>query len=295
MRHFLFAAILVLLPALGVAQGVSSVPPACTGSGKCRVALTAPSYTSSAGNGVVGFACATNGCRIDLGTGADDYLYSGGAYIATPASFNSPALTTTGATGVVASGAGNTLNLRGAAADAGGAVGVRLGNTTTLTNATAKPVQVCADTPATCASPVAWVYADGTIGSTNEQIIIPWWFNAAAATGSCPATGTGCAGHTVGAHPVIITAVTGYVSVVGGGGAGNTVLTITDGTNTCTATFACASVTNSTGTKRVATANGAGTGCVYAANAALSAYVSTAGCTTTQPTFRNIDIVGKQQ
>ncbi|MBK9519382.1 MAG: hypothetical protein IPO09_18990 [Anaeromyxobacter sp.] len=42
-------------------------------------------FTSSAPSGSNGFACRTSGCRLDLGTGASDYLTSDGANIVTPA------------------------------------------------------------------------------------------------------------------------------------------------------------------------------------------------------------------
>ncbi len=291
MRRSFLAILLLVAPALALAQGIGSIPPACTGSGKCRVALTAPSYTSSAGSGADAFTM-TTGAHLHVGSGANERFDSNGSTMFCRQNFSAPSI----GADAIGSWAGNVGKTYLAnPADGASAIAHKFGCSPTLTNATAKIAQWCADTAATCASPVAWVYADGTVGNATEKIIIPWWFNAAAATGTCPATGTGCVGHTVGAHPVTITAVTGYVSVASGGGAANTVITITDGTNTCTATFACNTVTNTTGTKRVATVNGAGTGCVYAASAALSAYVSTAGCTTTQPTFRNIDIVGKQQ
>lgn len=88
-----------------------------------------------------------------------------------------------------------------------------------------------------------------------------------------------------------IEGVTIKVSTLSGGGAGNTVITITDGTNTCTATFTCAT-TQAAGPHRAVMANGAGTGCAYPAGAAISASVTTAGCTTTQPTARTIEFVG---
>ncbi len=92
-------------------------------------------------------------------------------------------------------------------------------------------------------------------------------------------------------RPFRITAVTGYVSTVSGGGAGNTVWTFTDGTNTCTATLAC-TTSASLVAFRVQAVNGAGTGCSYAALVPITVSVSTAGCTTTQPTVRNLDTVG---
>jgi hypothetical protein len=78
-----------------------------------------------------------------------------------------------------------------------------------------------------------------------------------------------------------------HVYGASGGGAGNTVLTWTDGTNSCTGTWAC-TATNSTGNKQGALAGTAGSGCTFPAAAVVSASVTTAGCTTTQPSVRNL-------
>lgn len=102
------------------------------------------------------------------------------------------------------------------------------------------------------------------------------------------------AGHALPAHAFTVTDVTMYVSVASSATVANTVWTISDGTNTCTATFACNTSTNTTGTKTVATANGAGTGCVYAASAVLTLAVTTQGCATAA-TVKNVDVVGKWQ
>jgi hypothetical protein len=139
----------------------------------------------------------------------------------------------------------------------------------------------------------------GLLSSPTEHTLSTWYFNAAAATGSCPATGTGCIGHRLPAQAFTVTGITGFASVASGGGAANTVITVTDGTNTCTVTIPCNSAppagTSAAGLVRVAGVNGAGTGCVYAANASLTYSVTTAGCTATQPTFKNLDLVGKWQ
>jgi hypothetical protein len=95
-------------------------------------------------------------------------------------------------------------------------------------------------------------------------------------------------------RPVTVSRVQGIVINGGssGGGAGNTVITFTDGTNTCTATIACSASSAAAGTFLAATvANGAGTGCQYAAEATITASVTTAGCTTTQPTL-NLNAFG---
>lgn len=139
----------------------------------------------------------------------------------------------------------------------------------------------------------------GLLSSPTEHTLSSWYFNAAAATGSCPATGTGCIGHQLPAQAFTVTGITGFASVASGGGAANTVITVTDGTNTCTVTIPCnvapPAGTSTAGLVRIAGVNGAGTGCVYAASASLTYSVTTAGCTATQPTFKNLDLLGKWQ
>lgn len=82
------------------------------------------------------------------------------------------------------------------------------------------------------------------------------------------------------------TKVDGMISGASGGGGGSSVITLSDGTNTCTATLSCTTSVGSVGTSTPYTvAAGAGTGCSYAAGATVTATVTTAGCTTTQPTI----------
>lgn len=101
----------------------------------------------------------------------------------------------------------------------------------------------------------------------------------------------GLGGYKLPARGFRVEAVHMAVSIVGGGGAGNTVITLTDGTNTCVATFTCVAL-QSTGPLRVAAVSGAGTGCNYAPTAAVTASVTTAGCTTTQVTPMFLDFLG---
>lgn len=102
------------------------------------------------------------------------------------------------------------------------------------------------------------------------------------------ANGTGTGASVVAPDTSVrITGVSMWVVTASGGGAGNTVITITDGTNTCTATWTCVS-TQATGVKRVIPVDGAGSGCVYPPNAAITTSVTTAGCTTTQPNARSM-------
>lgn len=120
----------------------------------------------------------------------------------------------------------------------------------------------------------------------GETILIPSWPNQAM-------NGTLNLGGKVlpAGRAACVTGGTGNVTGGGGGGAGTTIVTVTDGTNTCTITLLC-TVTNTAGAKRATAANGAGNGCCYAGGAALTASVTGGTCTTTQPTFKNFDIVG---
>lgn len=121
--------------------------------------------------------------------------------------------------------------------------------------------------------------------SQNEYPLWSAWPNAAMAS----STKTG--GFVTG-PATTLTRATVNVTSAGGGGAGNTTITVTDGTNTCTFTFLC-TVTNATGAFSIAAVNGSGTGCVYAAGAALSASVTTGSCTTTQPTISNVTYIAQ--
>lgn len=103
-------------------------------------------------------------------------------------------------------------------------------------------------------------------------------------------------GTVIGARPFQITRATLTVTSASGGGAGSTVATATDGTNTCTMTWAC-TVTNSGTPKTVAgsVANGTGSGCLFPPGAAIYWSVSTAGCTSTQPTAREVNAIGEHR
>ena len=100
-------------------------------------------------------------------------------------------------------------------------------------------------------------------------------------------------GRLLATRAFVVTAVNVSVASVGGGGAGTSVITITDGTNNCLVTMTCAlSAANGryrTGTTAGLTLSGA---CTFAPGADVRATVTTAGCTTTQPTVNNIDVLG---
>ena len=110
--------------------------------------------------------------------------------------------------------------------------------------------------------------------------------------GAAVTAGMVLGGYVVGERPLQFTAIIPHVSTASGGGAGTTVFQVSDGTNLCTSTFTCTS-TQATGSKRVATANAGGTGCIFAPGATLIFTVSATGCTTTQPNVRNVVFVGR--
>lgn len=123
---------------------------------------------------------------------------------------------------------------------------------------------------------------------TPEIVLWTWSRNIALANG------TDLGGIVLPADPATITAASMKVSIAGGGGGGTTVLTLSDGGgNTCTATFTCAA-TATPAVYRVAAANGTGNGCRFAPSAVVSGSVSTAGCTTTQPTAITITFHAKR-
>jgi hypothetical protein len=113
-------------------------------------------------------------------------------------------------------------------------------------------------------------------------------------TNAVPATSSTTGGHVLPGSRFALTGVSMHV-MTAASGTGNFVLTMTDGTNTCVATFACAGTAvtqvGGTGAKRVTPADGAGTGCVYAPNAALTVSVSS-GCSVSNPGIRNINFLG---
>jgi hypothetical protein len=127
---------------------------------------------------------------------------------------------------------------------------------------------------------------NGTVTAGNSE----WTLSSVGLNAAASAVTLG--GHMLGAgQGFSLNSVTLYVSSVGGGGAGSTIVRVTDGTNTCDTTFLC-TTTNSTGVKRVNGTGTAGNGCLFAASAAITYSITASTCTTTQPTIKNIDFVG---
>lgn len=127
---------------------------AACGSAVRASGAAAVGIVSSVASGSNGFACTANGCRIDLGAGANDYLYSDGAAIITPTTLYAPTF------GAVA---GTSALVRGAIADGATAVAVRVGSVNTLTTEGAQVVAFCADSPSACATKVAYIDKHGSI------------------------------------------------------------------------------------------------------------------------------------
>lgn len=136
-----FAAVLGGRPASAQVLGGSAV----NAGGRSTVPIRAPSYTSTAASGASGFACATNGCRVDFGAGASDYASSDGTTVtfAGPITGTGSVIATTAlqagspATGAVYAGtvspaAGNSLSIAGNLNDGATAVAVKVRSTNAL-------------------------------------------------------------------------------------------------------------------------------------------------------------------
>lgn len=223
------------------------------------------------------FSITTNGAQLDLGTGANDWLDSDGTRIRTGGELN-----VQGQLYAQNLQRGGTapLTLTGTQGDSGSSVGIIIDLLNSYVTTGAKLVSF-----RNAGAEKASLSFDGYLASITPDTLTSVWVNA---------NTTGLkGGHKLPARAFTVTGLS-YLDTVASVGAGSAVWTITDGTNTCTATVTCAAdAANSA--NRVATANGAGTGCVYAASAALTLTLTTAGCATTQETFANVDIEGKWQ
>ncbi len=114
----------------------------------------------------------------------------------------------------------------------------------------------------------------------TEKLLFSGFLNAAAAVA------TWCGGTVD--QSVTVTAVSGYNHVASGGGAGLTTWRVSDGTNNCDCSMLC-TATAGIGAQRSAPCAGS---CSFAPRAALLLSVTVAGCTTTQPSFKNIGALG---
>lgn len=66
-------------------------------------------YVSGAGSGTNGFACTVNGCRMDLGNGANDYWYSDGSTIITVGNVQANAFVSTNANSIAVQATGQNV------------------------------------------------------------------------------------------------------------------------------------------------------------------------------------------
>jgi len=123
----------------------------------------------------------------------------------------------------------------------------------------------------------------------GSQTLPAFTLFSAYANGSCT-TATYFAGHTLPLQAFNITAINVAV-VASAAGAGTWTVTVSDGTNTCIATFPCVQTGNQPA--RTFKTNGSGTGCIFAALSALKVATNTAGCTAGGgPTCLNVDVIG---
>lgn len=121
-------------------------------------------FTSTAPSGVNGFACKTNGCRVDLGSGPTDYLYSDGANVQV-ASTLVAAGNLQATAGLLSSGAG-PMSVRGTGADGASAIGVKLYNSAALVTTGAKIASFYSDNGVT---ERAYVDKDGGFTTTGAS------------------------------------------------------------------------------------------------------------------------------
>lgn len=122
--------------------------------------------TSITGSGNEGFSCVTTGCRINVGGGASDYIYSDGTSIHTASGFTSDGDSSAAGfmQAVTANGgfrsSGSTSNLLvGYPADGAAAIGTIIRAGTTLANASSKIASFQNNTTENLA-----IYFDGTLG-----------------------------------------------------------------------------------------------------------------------------------
>lgn len=90
------------------------------------------------------------------------------------------------------------------------------------------------------------------------------------------------------ARAFTVSGVTAIVSSVSGGGAGNTVFRISDGTNSCDATLTCAVSQAAVGSKELVLSGACGL-----APGTLTLVIQASGCTSTQPAIRTVTAVGR--
>lgn len=167
MKRLLFA--VLLLPVFALAAGVSK-PSAVSGSGTSTTQITAPNYVSTAASGSNGFACTVDGCRIDLGTGANDYWYSDGTSPASPGTVVAAFFRTSGAGGLFSGSTGQPVILRGQVVDGGTAAKVY--NVSALT--TGEIIAFYSDAGSTKKGQISAAGRAGWVGGMTTDIDVRW-------------------------------------------------------------------------------------------------------------------------
>ncbi len=254
-----------------------------------RARLQNSASTSSSGDGGAD-TCSGDLCQI----GPSGISTDGGVVITGQnLNFASTATATTGVGLSYGSGGQLSLNKGGASAFLVNTVGVLAGGDSASATLTLN---------AATGSKLEWgstsILCDGTRCTLTGPVRAATEYVAFSVSPNALLAATALGGAIVGPQAFTVTGISPFVATQAVTTAATLIFTITDGTNTCTGTFTCdgtgiASL-QGTGPKRVTTANGAGTGCVYAASSALTLSVTTQGCGTA-PIVNNITVVGKWQ
>lgn len=259
----------------------------------------AGAFQAKVASGNNAFSTLVNGARIDFGAGANDYASSDGTTVtfAGPLVVTGTLITTStirpgtqylnnnGQT-VLYSGQVNSggTDFNGNVSDTAGNTAINLYNAISMTSADDRYVtQWYRDA---LGNSVAKMATSGVLESSTPMHVASVYVNNTIAAFTY-------GGGKLPAHANTITNVSYNIRTIGSGGTTNNTFQISDGTNTCNCTFAC---NQATGSQIASCANGAGTGCVYAASAALTFGFSAVGdCTVPTDILGNMDVLGKWQ
>lgn len=218
-------------------------------------------FMSSISSGNNAFSVTTNGARIDFGAGTNDFASSDGTTVtfAGPVTAVGPIVSTGNAQFRGVTSGGSAVDLSSGLAQIVTAGGVGM---------------LCTNSTATCAFGTEYT-PSGTPFSIASVYV-----------NNIPQTGFVYGGGTLPAHAFTVQAIRYYVRTAGSGGTTNANFQIIDGSSdTCNCTYAC---NDNVGVKRASCSSGAGTGCAFAASAALTYKYTTPGdCAAT-----SADIVG---
>lgn len=250
-----------------------------------------------------------NGLRAHFGTGASDYCSSDGTTVtfagplaAGAAGANSFSVnsmfTVNGTTGEV--GLQNTSYLYWPTTNSAN-TGIVTSNMSAATSGATAASALFKFYPQQALDAADWVFSLGNANNATSLFSVDYSGYARSATpvpisvyvNNVVVSGFTYGGMTLPAHPFTVTDIAYYIRTQGTGGSTNNTFQVTDGTNTCTCTFAC---NQATGSQIASCSNGAGTGCVYAASAALQFKFSGVGdCTGPTDLLGNMQVLGKWQ